>query len=190
MRGRAADHPADLAVRRGGRAPDPRDRRSPGLRSALDEVHAAACRQHLDRAAIEQLRDGRFDAAVIFTVFSQSPLPAALLCYLADIPLRLAHCHENPYQLLSTGSPIPSRATEIRHEVRRQLDLVATVGARIEDERLSLRVPDAAQADGATAACGSVASMLTAPGACCTPARPPRRGAIRLSCTPRSRGGS
>src|SRR5262249_56869722 len=52
-------------------------------------------------AMAERLRQGRFDAAVIFTVYSQNPLPSALLCYLADIPRRLAHCRENPYQLLT-----------------------------------------------------------------------------------------
>jgi ADP-heptose:LPS heptosyltransferase len=53
------------------------------------------------RAMIERLRGGRFDAAVVFTVFSQNPLRSAQLCFLADIPMRLAHCHENPYQLLT-----------------------------------------------------------------------------------------
>jgi lipopolysaccharide heptosyltransferase II len=57
----------------------------------------------------------------------------------------LAHCHENPYGLLTDWVPDPEPAGEIRHEVRRQLDLVATVGARTGDEHLSLRVPDAAQ---------------------------------------------
>ena len=88
----------------------------------------------------DELRARRFDAAVVFTVFSQNPLPAALLCHLADIPLRLAFCHENPYQLLSYWVKDPEPAGEIRHEVRRHLDLVATVGARTADERLSLRV--------------------------------------------------
>src|SRR4051794_20295691 len=66
-------------------------------------VKSTPCRQDslADRAMIERLRDGRFDAAVIFTVYSQNPLPAAMLCYLSDIPLRLAHCRENPYQLLT-----------------------------------------------------------------------------------------
>src|ERR1700756_5351730 len=54
-----------------------------------------------DWAMAELLRQRRFDAAVVFTVYSQNPLPAAFLCYLADIPLRLAHCRENPYQLLT-----------------------------------------------------------------------------------------
>lgn len=94
-----------------------------------------------DYAMIEQLRNARFDAAVIFTVYSQNPLPAALLCYLAEIPLRLAHCHENPYQLLTDWIPDPEPAQGIRHEVQRQLDLVATVGCWTNDQRLSIRVP-------------------------------------------------
>jgi lipopolysaccharide heptosyltransferase II len=99
----------------------------------------------MDRALITRLRRGRFDAAAIFTVYSQNPLPAALLCLLADVPLRLAHCRENPYQLLTDWVPDPEPGRLVRHEVRRQLDLVATVGARTPDERLSLRVPAAAR---------------------------------------------
>lgn len=93
-------------------------------------------------AMAERLRRGEFDAAVIFTVYSQNPLPAAFLCYLADIPLRLAHCRENPYQLLTHWVPDPEPTRFIRHEVRRQLDLVAEVGCRPEGKHLSLRVPD------------------------------------------------
>jgi lipopolysaccharide heptosyltransferase II len=99
-----------------------------------------------DRAMIDRLRRAGFDAAVIFTVFSQNPLPAALLCCLADIPLRLAHCRENPYQLLTNWIPDPEPARTIRHEVRRQLDLVAAVGCRTDDEHLSFQVPQAARA--------------------------------------------
>ena len=82
------------------------------LRGPLDEGHARAGRPRADRAMIERLRAARFDAAVIFTVYSQNPLPAALLCYLADIPLRLAHCRENPYQLLTdwVAEPEPEPA--------------------------------------------------------------------------------
>lgn len=93
----------------------------------------------------EQLRRLKFDAAIIFTVYSQNPLPSAFLCYLAGIPLRLAHCHENPYQLLTDWVRDLEPEQFIRHEVRRQLDLVATVGCQIEDERLSLQVPEAAR---------------------------------------------
>jgi lipopolysaccharide heptosyltransferase II len=95
---------------------------------------------------LARLRAGRFDGAVLFTVYSQNPLPAATLCYLADVPRRLAHCHENPYQLLTDWvvDPEPTRCT--RHEVRRQLDLVGAIGCTSTDDRLSLRVPAAARA--------------------------------------------
>lgn len=93
-------------------------------------------------AMVERLRAGRFDAAVIFTVYSQNPLPPAMLCYLADIPVRLAHCRENPYQLLTDWVPETEPERGIRHEVRRQLDLVATVGCRVADKRMTLRVPN------------------------------------------------
>lgn len=92
----------------------------------------------LDFGTIARLAAARFDAAVIFTVFSQNPLPAALMCHLAGTPLRLAHCHENPYELLSHWVADDEPQQRIRHEVRRQLDLVATVGCHTNDERLGL----------------------------------------------------
>lgn len=87
----------------------------------------------------------RFDAAVIFTVYSQSPLPAAYACWLAGVPRALAHCRENPYQLLSDWVRDPEPQERIRHEVRRQLDLVAAVGCRPRDERLAIAIPPAAR---------------------------------------------
>lgn len=96
-------------------------------------------------AMAERLRLSSFDAAVIFTVYSQSPLPSAFLCYMAGIKLRLAHCHENPYQLLTHWIKDPEPEQFTRHEVRRQLDLVATVGCQIEDERMKLRIPEEAK---------------------------------------------
>jgi lipopolysaccharide heptosyltransferase II len=97
-----------------------------------------------DIEIIERLRAERFDGAIIFTVHTQNPLPAALLCHFAGIPLRLAHCRENPYQLLSDWIPEPEPDEPLRHEVRRQLDLVAAAGFEARDEHLSVRVPDTA----------------------------------------------
>ena len=94
-----------------------------------------------DVALIRTLRGRRFDAAVIFTVYSQNPLPAAYLCHLAQIPLRLAHCRENPYLLLTDWVRETEPGPRVRHEVRRQLDLVGAVGARTGNERLSFAVP-------------------------------------------------
>ncbi len=94
---------------------------------------------------LEWLRSQRFDAAVIFTVYSQNPLPVALLCYLAGISRRLAHCRENPYQLLTDWAPELEPQVLQRHEVQRQLDLVETIGCVTKDTRLSIRVPQDAR---------------------------------------------
>ncbi|WP_368639399.1 glycosyltransferase family 9 protein [Castellaniella ginsengisoli] len=96
-----------------------------------------------DRRMIDTLRRRNFDAAVIFTVYSQSSLPAALMCRLAGIPAVLAHARENPYRLLSHWVRDPEPARHVRHEVRRQLDLVATVGATCADTRLAFATCDA-----------------------------------------------
>jgi ADP-heptose:LPS heptosyltransferase len=80
------------------------------------------------------LKERNFDAAVMFTVFSQNPLPAALLLMLANIPRRLAYCRENPYQLLTDWIPEKEPYTFIRHQVKRDMDLVAHIGAGGSDE--------------------------------------------------------
>ncbi|PUA75496.1 glycosyl transferase [Burkholderia sp. AU29985] len=99
----------------------------------------------VDLDMIDRLLAGRFDAAVIFTVYSQCPLPAAMMCWLAGIPLRLAHCRENPYQLLTDRVPETEPDTQIRHEVARQLALVRTVGAKTSDWRMAFEPGDAAR---------------------------------------------
>jgi lipopolysaccharide heptosyltransferase II len=113
---------------------------SPWLKATAPRVDSAP-----EYAMIEQLRQSQFDAAIIFTVYSQNPLPSAFMCYMAGIPLRLAHCHENPYQLLTNWIKDPEPEQFTRHEVQRQLDLVASVGCRGElehwDNRMRLQVP-------------------------------------------------
>ncbi|HWP17977.1 MAG TPA: lipopolysaccharide heptosyltransferase II [Burkholderiaceae bacterium] len=96
--------------------------------------------QRHDVAFLQQLAAGAFDAAVIFTVYTQSALPAALMCRLAGIPLRLAHSRENPYDLLTDWVPDPEPASGIRHEVERQLALVRQVGFDTDDPRLRFQV--------------------------------------------------
>lgn len=91
-------------------------------------------------ALVQRLRAAAFDGAVIFASFSQSALPAALLCLQAGIPLRLAHCRENPYELLTDWIADPEPDQGIRHEVRRQLALVEAIGCRPASERLSFAV--------------------------------------------------
>ena len=107
---------------------------------------AAAAQPHgaAEQALVARLAAGRFDAAVIFTVCTQSALPAALLCRMAGIPLRLAASRENPYGLLTdwVGETDVVEAG-MRHEVQRQLDLVAAVGAHTDDTRLRFTVHEA-----------------------------------------------
>jgi lipopolysaccharide heptosyltransferase II len=95
------------------------------------------------QAALTRLQMQRFDAAVIFTVYSQSALPAALMCYSAGIPRILAHSRENPYHLVTDWVREVEPLPEPRHEVQRQLDLVATVGAGTDETTLSFRTTEA-----------------------------------------------
>jgi len=105
-------------------------------------VRNAAAGSAADRRMLAWMRAGRFDAAAIFTVYSQSALPAALMCHLAGISLVLAHVRENPYRLVSDWVRETEPGQGVRHEVRRQLDLVARIGARTGDTRLSFAVGD------------------------------------------------
>jgi ADP-heptose:LPS heptosyltransferase len=91
---------------------------------------------------ISALRSRQFDGAVIFTTFSQSPMPSILLSYLSGIPLRLAYCRENPYQLLTHWLPEREPYSLIQHQVRRDLNMVAAIGAIAEDERIRIYLPD------------------------------------------------
>jgi lipopolysaccharide heptosyltransferase II len=110
-----------------------------------------------ERELLQQLLAARFDAAIVFTVSTQSALPAALMCRLAGIPLVLAHVRERAYGLLS--DEVHDRdeiGPGMRHEVRRQLDLVGRVGLRTRDERLRfhLRADDVDAARLALSAAG------------------------------------
>ncbi|ODV44259.1 glycosyl transferase [Cupriavidus sp. UYMMa02A] len=117
---------------------------APWVRQAGSPAPKEVARQL--RACAARLAAARFDAAVIFTVYSQSALPAAMLCTLARIPLRLAHCRENPYVLLSDWVMESDPGAQPRHEAQRQLDLVAHIGARTADARLRFAVHDAHRA--------------------------------------------
>lgn len=89
---------------------------------------------------VDQLKERKFDAAVIFTVFSQNAMPAAMVAYMAGIPLRLAYCRENPYNLLSDWVPDKEPYTFIQHQVLRDLALVNSIGAATDDIRLHLDI--------------------------------------------------
>ena len=120
-----------------------------------------------EQQIIRLLADRQFDAAVIFASFRQSPLPAAYLCYLAGIPLRLAASIDGPGSLLTTRHRHPER---MMHEVERGLDLVSAVGLHATDTRLVLSVPDDAREEISPFTAGSRPLVVVHPG-CSMPAR-------------------
>ncbi|MFT4172936.1 MAG: hypothetical protein QM639_10290 [Rhodocyclaceae bacterium] len=79
-----------------------------------------------DRRMITRLDAQDFDAAIIFTKRGESPLPAALMCTLADIPLRLGRGIEHPGGLLThwlRDTPAEDGASE----AQRQLAMVRSI---------------------------------------------------------------
>lgn len=93
---------------------------------------------------VEHLKEKQYDACVIFTVYSQNPMPAILLAFLAEIPLRLAYCRENPYHLLSDWIPDEEPYRLIKHQVKRDLDLVAHVGAFTDSSKFKIDLQEEA----------------------------------------------
>ncbi len=97
-----------------------------------------------EQRMIATLRARAFDGAIIFTSFRQSALPAAYLCYLADIPLRVAASLDGPGSLLTTRHKHPER---MMHEVERGLDLVGAIGLTTDELDLMLKVPNEARVE-------------------------------------------
>ena len=87
---------------------------------------------------VNHIKEQNFDAAVIFSVYSQNPLPAAMLAFLAGIPLRLSYCRENPYELLTDWIPDKEPLSIIKHQVQRDYNLVEAIGAKIRNDKLQL----------------------------------------------------
>jgi ADP-heptose:LPS heptosyltransferase len=96
-------------------------------------------------ALVKELQSHKFEGAIIFTVYSQSALPAAVITMMAGIPLRLAYCRENPYNLLTDWVPDKEPYSIIYHQVERDLKLVAHIGAQVSDDALSLVYSEQAQ---------------------------------------------
>src|SRR6266513_424924 len=73
----------------------------------MDPWHKLPQDSQREQQMIATIRERRFDGAIIFTSFRQSPLPDAHLCYLADIPLRVASSIDGPGSLLTTRHKNP-----------------------------------------------------------------------------------
>ena len=108
----------------------------------MDPWHKLPQESARELRTLAEVRARRFDGAIIFTSFRQSPLPAAYLCYLADIPLRHAASIDGPGSLLTTRHKHPER---MMHEVERGLDLVGAIGLTTNEQDLVLKVPNEAR---------------------------------------------
>lgn len=91
-----------------------------------------------EQRMIALLKERRFDGAIIFTSYRQSALPAAYLCYLADIPLRVAGSIDGSGSMLTTRHKYPE---QMMHEVERGLNLVGALGLTTEHSDLVLQIP-------------------------------------------------
>lgn len=87
---------------------------------------------------IRTLREKSFDAAFIFTSFSQTPHGAAYACYLASIPMRLGQSKEFGGGLLSVPISPPDDSLQ---QVERNLHLLESTGFTIRTRDLRLRIP-------------------------------------------------
>jgi lipopolysaccharide heptosyltransferase II len=95
-----------------------------------------------EMALVRDLREREFDAAFIFTSFSQSPYPPACACYLAGIPVRVGQSKEFGGSVLSEWvKPLPDET----HQVDRNLHLLEAAGIPITGTQLELHLPPTAQ---------------------------------------------
>jgi ADP-heptose:LPS heptosyltransferase len=92
----------------------------------------------VERALINLLAERAFDAALIFTSFSQTPHVPGYVCYLAGIPLRAGDSHEFGGSTLT--SELRDTPDEL-HQVERNLRLVEHVGFVARDRYLTITIP-------------------------------------------------
>lgn len=129
-----------------------------------------------EQELVEEIGRRQFDAAFIFTSFSQSPFPAAYVCYLAGIPLRIAQSREFGGGLLTHGvRPL----VDSTHQVDRNLHLLKESGVPVGGAgatALRVFIPQGTQAavDGLLREHGLHGSFVViAPGATCSARRYP-----------------
>ncbi len=136
------------------------------------------------------LRAGSFDAALVFTSFSQTPHVPAYVCGLAGIPLRVGESKEFGGGVLThelRGAP------DALHQVERNLRLVEALGVHVGDRSLGVHLDgdDDARASDALRNVGVDPArpyVLVHPGASAAARRYPaeRFGAVAELCAARA----
>ncbi|MEU6425941.1 glycosyltransferase family 9 protein [Microbispora sp. NPDC046973] len=135
-----------------------------------------------DLDLVERIGWGGYEAAVILTSFSQAPWPAAYLCRLAGVPVRVGMSKEFGGAGLTHWVPSPPDET---HQVDRALHMLERVGVPPVEGRLRVRVPAEAartarrlldggpEGDGRADGRGRRPCALILPGASCSARRYP-----------------
>src|SRR5438874_8225697 len=95
-----------------------------------------------ERELINILAERHFDAALIFTSFSQTPYVPGYACYLAGIPLRAGESKEFGGSTLTTEL---SGSLDELHQVERNLRLVEHLGFVARDRQLKIDIPQEAR---------------------------------------------
>jgi ADP-heptose:LPS heptosyltransferase len=95
-----------------------------------------------EQALIDDLRRRRFDAALVFTSFSQTPFPAAYACYLAGIPIRVGHSSLFGGRVLSHQADPPPAETQ---QGERNLHLLESAGIPVGRRDLEVHIPPEAE---------------------------------------------
>ncbi|WP_197066251.1 glycosyltransferase family 9 protein [Thermorudis peleae] len=134
-----------------------------------------------ERVLIANLAQQQFDAAIIFTSFSQTAHVPGYVCYLAGIPLRAGMVKEFGGSVLTTEI---RHEPDCQHQAERNIRLVEHLGFPVVDRRLEVRITPT----GMTEAHNLLAHfgltrrtpyVLIHPGASCQARRyPPHRFAI------------
>jgi lipopolysaccharide heptosyltransferase II len=144
-------------------------------RAIWQETSGQAFDAHAEVSFIRSLAARRFDAAFIFTSFSQSPFPPAYACHLAGIPRRFGESKEFGGNVLTLAAPpLPDHV----HQVDRNVHLLRAAGVPLAGTHLELHVPpaDVRRARTLLLAHGIDAAapyVVVAPGASCDARRYP-----------------
>lgn len=138
-----------------------------------DTFHSPDFKNIDDFRLIRTLRRGKYDVAVIFTSFPQSPHCPAYVCYLAGIPIRLGQSKEFSGSVLTHQvRPLP----DYLHQVDRNLYLLEQEGFTAAGRHLELAVsPDADRHAGELLSASGIMPgdpfLIVAPGASCASRR-------------------
>ncbi len=111
-------------------------------RASWQQLRPGAVAPAAERALMGRLRDEAFDAALVFTSASQTPVAAAYACFLAGIPLRAGFGGPFSGEVLTDAVPPPPDAL---HHAERNLRLVEGLGFSAPSRAIHVSVPDAAR---------------------------------------------